>query len=112
MDALQDYAFLYTGTEKGNHSGIRFMMSTADAMTWCQSPLSRGVLHGAEWAYFWTSVRSFVSCYWCAQSPEIDLSKESDNGQWDAKMAQVGVRKIELDEIKSILAPLGVRVIR
>lgn len=64
MQALSQMAILYTATEKGNNSGIRFGMSVDDAMAFCESDISRGVLHGTQWAYFWTRLSSFVSCYW------------------------------------------------
>lgn len=112
MDALRQLAFLYTATETGNHSGIRCMMSVEDAKAWCSSPVSRGRHYRVEWAFFWTSVANFVTCYWCGREPEIDISKEFDNGEWDERMANVGVTKISLDDIADTLRPLGVKVAR
>lgn len=62
--ALDEWCFLYTATETGTNSGIRFMMTRDDAMRWCSSDLSKGVFYGVEWAYFFTSVRNFAYCHW------------------------------------------------
>ena len=118
MEALDEFAFLYTATEKGNSTGIKFMASRADAMRWCSDPASRGVLLGTAWAYFWTSVPNFLrhhcgdaDTYGDASKLILDLSRLTDNGEWDERIAAAGCRMIKLDEIAGILEPLGVEVI-
>ncbi len=103
---LDDYAFLYTGTSTGRHSNIHFMMSLEDAMEWCSSELSHGAIYGAEWAYFWTRVSTFISCQW--GDNVINLKGFTDNGQWDDKIASLGLLKISIAEIPEVLGPLGV----
>lgn len=112
---IDNYAFLYTATEKGNATGIRFMMSQKDAKAWCESPLSCGILHGTRWAYFWTSVRKYIEEYGegsDAQNGRISLILDnfSDNGQWDTKIESLGLRAYKGDEITTILKPCGIDV--
>ena len=108
---LQHLAFCYTATEKGNNSGIRFMMSLDDAQTWCESPISQGTLHGTRWAYFWTTVRSFISCHWGPKDQRVNITGLTDNGTWDARIASLGLQKIGLTQFCDVLPPLGVTVI-
>ena len=111
MKALHDLAVLYTATEAGNNSGIRFMMTVSDAMKWCELPVSKGVLHGTQWAYFWTRVSSFSTCYWLNEEPCIDLHGSADDGSWDKRIADAGCTKISLWEFSRVLNPLGVQVV-
>lgn len=108
---LDKYAFLYTATENGNNSGVRFMASLEDAQRWCESEVSKGVLHGARWAYFYTKVSTFITCHWGANDVEIDMSKMTDNGEWDERLASCGVTKNGKRDCKRILEPLGIKVI-
>lgn len=110
MLALSQLAILYTATEKGNNSGIRFGMSVDDAMVFCESDISRGVLHGTRWAYFWTRLSSFISCYWMSELPVIDLHGASDDGSWDARIAALGLVKIDIYDFDEWLRPHGVEV--
>ncbi len=74
--SLSDWAFLYTAGRAGHNTGIRFMMSREDAMRWCESDLSHGVLHGNHWAYFFTSVENFCNCHWGQlKGVKLDLRK-------------------------------------
>lgn len=109
-DELDAFALLYTATEKGNNSGIRFMMTIEDAQAFCSSDLSQGNLHGTRWSYFYTSVRNF--CHNQNKRLMLDLRKLEDNGQWDERIEVLGLRKIGLDEIAAALMPFGVEVIR
>lgn len=114
-DALDDIALLFTASEKGNNSGIRFAMSREHARAWCSSDLSRGNLHGTNWAYFFTSVSNFVRCHWGPKEPKepkIVIAKLVDNGQWDARIASLGLAKIALADLPALLTPLGVEVVR
>lgn len=108
---LDRLAFLYTATERGNSSGIRFAMSVDDAMTWCESDISRGVLHGTMWAYFWTSARHFLGHWSGYGRAEIDITGYVDDGSWDARIASLGLTKIPLTDFRRVLAKYGVRVI-
>ena len=110
-DALARYALLYTATEKGNHTDPHFMMTVEDAMAWCESSISRGNMHGTNWAYFWTSVLNFIDCYWMGREPVMDISGVTDNGQWDERIASLGLRKISVNEFAQVLEPLGVTVV-
>lgn len=111
MAALHELAILYTATEAGNNSGIRFMMTVDDAMKWCENNVSRGVLHGTQWAYFWTRVSNFVTCYWLNDEPCIDLSSARDDGSWDARIEAAGCKKISVWEFSKVLNPLGVQIV-
>jgi hypothetical protein len=108
-DRETPYAFLYTATEKGNHSGIKFMMTIEDAMDWCSSKVSCGNIHGTNWAYFWTSVTTFILDFQDGNS-SIDLSGENDDGMWDERIEALGLKKISLWDIPSALAPFGISV--
>ena len=109
-DQLSDWAFLYTATEKGNNSGIKFAMTIEDAMAWCESPVSKGVLHGTRWAYFWTSARNFIACHWGMQEPVLSLKGVTDNGEWDDRIAALGLRKVHYSQFKALFGPMGVEV--
>lgn len=104
---LDDIAFLYTGTESGNCSGIRFAMSIPDAQAWCSSDVSRGQLHGTRWAYFWTTAASFLTAF----PPPLDLTGYVDSGEWDQRIAGLGLVKIGFAELPALLEPFGVRVV-
>lgn len=107
---LSDLALLYTATERGSNSGIRFMMSLSDAQAWCDSKESRGRHYDTEWAYFYSTVRNFIACHWGPKAPTIDVSKVVDSGEWDARIASAGLRKINVAEFRDVLTPLGVTV--
>ena len=96
IEGLSNFAFLFTATEKGTNSGVKFMATVEDAKKWCSSEESKGILHGTKWAYFWTSV---------------SISGLIDNGAWDEKIAASGCKKIGLNEFKAVLTPYGVEVI-
>lgn len=110
-EALDRYALLYTATEKGNNSGIRFAMSVEHAQAWCSLPTSTGVLHGTRWAYFWTSVANFVRCHWGPKEPKIITKGIVDNGQWDERIAAAGLRKIDVRDFAHVFVPLGIEVV-
>lgn len=104
-EGLEDVALLYTATDRGNHSGIKFAASREDAQAWCESAVSRGNIHGTDWAYFWTSAATFLRAF----PPPLVLTGLVDNGEWDERIAAAGVRKIALDELADQLTPLGVQ---
>jgi len=113
LAALENYALLYTATETGNKSGIRFMMTLDDARRWCSSPDSAGTMYGTSWAYFYTTVARFLNrdMSYEVELDELDLRGQIDNGQWDERIAAAGCVKIALAEIPSVLEPLGVTVL-
>ena len=110
-DALDSYALLYTATEKGNNSGIRFAMTTPEAQQWCSLPVSSGVMHGTRWAYFWTTVATFIRCHWGPLEPKIVTAGIVDNGEWDERIAAAGLTKIDVRDFYAKFTPLGVAVI-
>ena len=116
LPPLSEWAFLYTSTEKGNNSGIHFMLTKADAVKWCSSPVSRGCLCGTYWAYFWTTVENFAFCHWGGnhstnpQSGVVDLRKLCDNGKWDAEIKRLGLTKFDKVCIYHILYKYGIEV--
>lgn len=119
-EELDKWAFLYTATATGNNSGIHFMMTLEDAKKWCSSPLSRGSFLGAEWAYFFTSVKNFVNFHCWGMDSEyrtnkiwgrIDLRRYSDNGKWDEKIMSLGLTKYNAYDMKRILGPLGIEIL-
>lgn len=111
--ALEGWALLYTATDAGTHSGIRFMLTLEDAQKWCSSPVSSGQLHGTRWAYFYTSVANLLgrNAGYGMELDALDLSGEYDNGDWDERIAAAGCAKISLHEIAGVLQPLGVTVL-
>lgn len=110
-EALRGIALLYTASEKGNNSGVRFAMSVDDACVWCSSEMSKGVLHGTHWAYFWTSALNFIECYWGTAIPVFDFSNETDNRLWDERIASLGLHKFSFDDMPAVFEPLGVKII-
>lgn len=109
--AAENIALLYTATERGNNSGIRFAMSIDDARAWCSHPTSAGVLHGTRWAYFFTSVATFVRCHWGPKNPRIVTKGIVDNGQWDDRIAALGLQKIGVSDFGKVLGPIGIEVV-
>lgn len=110
-DALGNLAFLYTASEKGNSSGIRFAATIEDAQKWCSSPVSRGQLHGVRWAYFWTSAANYINCHWDIKDARLDLKGFTDSGEWDERIAATGCKKIALWELPSVLSKAGIEVL-
>lgn len=108
---LSEWAFLYTSTEKGNNSGIRFLMTLDHAQQWCDSDVSRGVLMGTKWAYFFTTVARYLEVTCPTVEPRLDIGGCYDNGEWDERIAALGLKKIDLVHCRRILGPLGVRVV-
>ncbi|VDG76196.1 Uncharacterised protein [Actinobaculum suis] len=122
LDGLEKYAFLYTATAAGNNSGVRFMATVEDARKWCSSDLSRGVIHGTPWAYFWTSVPAFLECHWgeaygdlqhsttgvLRDGAILDMRQAADSGEWDERIASTGCRKIPFSEMGKLLARFGI----
>lgn len=88
----EKYAFLFTATEKGNSTDVHFMMTIEDAQKWCSLPISKGVLHGTRWAYFYTSVENFFNCHWGGHAADT-LADWHDNGKWDEKIKEAGLTK-------------------
>ena len=119
-DALEQLAFCYTATDSGNNSGIRFMLTLDEAQAWCSSDMSRGVMHGAKWVYCYTSVANFTRHHKGDADAYPDAEREgrplivtkglTDNGQWDDRIASLGLTKIAICEFAEHLTPLGVVV--
>ena len=107
-DALSRFAFLYTASEKGNCSGIRFALTVPEARTWCESPVSGGASHGTQWRYLWTAVATFIDVF---QSPVIDITGYEDSGEWDQRIADLGLSKIGFERFAEVFEPLGLTVI-
>lgn len=101
-DFGENYAFLYTATEKGNSTDVHFMMTLEDARIWCSLPVSKGNFHGVRWAYFFTTVENFFFCRWGGHAADT-FKRWSDNGLWDQKISDAGLRKIGFDEAERLL---------
>lgn len=113
---LSQIAFLYTATELGNATGIKFGATLEDAKKWCTSPVSRGSLHGTRWAYFWTSALNYCRYHsgdldtYGGSGLYLDLRGLRDNGLWDERLAAAGVKKIPLAELGALVAACAVTV--
>ena len=100
---LAQYAFLYTATEKGNATGIRFCMIVEDAQRWCSCEVSRGILHGTKWAYFFTRIDVYLSCHWGGNDNFIIYTDDwHDDGSWDKRITDAGCHKITPSELRKI----------
>lgn len=114
---LDSLAFLYTATDAGNNSGIRFMLTRDEAEIWCSSPVSCGTLHGTRWAYFFTTVANFIRHHqgdddaYGSFTPTINLQGLHDSGEWDERIADLGLTKIGFSDFADVLGPLGVEVV-
>ena len=109
-DGLRSIALLYTATEKGNCSGVRFGMSVDDAQTWCSLDVSQGRVYGTAWCYFWTSAAKYCEVFYNDGWPIFDFSTYSDSGDWDERIRAHGLRKYDYDELRELLGPMGVTV--
>ena len=111
--ALQNYALLYTatqrGTQKTNSTQIRFMMSVEDARKFCESDLSEGKMYGSQWCYCWTSVWNFLYKAWTA-GQGIVIDSMADNGSYDSKIENLGCKKYGARDMYEILSKLGVQI--
>ena len=118
-DPLKKIAFLYTATECGNNSGIRFMMSLEDALIFCGSPKSQGVLHGTHWAFFFTSVYNFLHAHddygetahanARVRNNYINLKGcAEDKGTYDWLIDELKLKKYNISAIPKVLAKYGV----
>jgi hypothetical protein len=121
-EKLKSLAFLYTSTEKGNNSGIRFMMSLDDAETFCSDKRTQGVLHGTRWAYFFTSVYNFLhahDCYGDNAHSSARVHKgylnlkgcTEDKGTFDHIIEDLRLKKINISEFGKTLEPLGIEIL-
>lgn len=114
---LESYAFLWTATEKGNATGVRFMMTVKDAQTFCEDHRTSGVLHGTAWAFFWTTVRNYVEQYGeglkrlGGQGYELKLPKFEDNGSRDSLIEELGCKKYDIKETRDILARFDIKLV-
>ncbi|MFT3877157.1 MAG: hypothetical protein QM708_12150 [Propioniciclava sp.] len=115
---LRRVAFCYTVTAAGTATGIRFGATVEDAMRWCSSPLSRGVLHGTEWIYCWTSAWNYVrhyrgdsGAYDTGHAYLLDIRGLRDNGLWDDRIASTGCKLFRLEDLPGLLRPMGVEVL-
>lgn len=84
-------------------------MSVEDAMVWCQSDVSRGVLHGTRWAYFWTRSTRFIEEYG-GKERVLDITGYIDDGSWDERIEVLGLTKIGFERFREVFEPLGVTV--
>jgi hypothetical protein len=120
-EQLKQLAFLYTCSFKGGASGIRFMLSIEDAKKLCSDPRSKGVSHGSCWAYFFTTVYSYVhkdDTYADMVNPlarstgnRIEIvAKGADDGSFDEILKDLGCEKIAIKDIPEALRWLGVDV--
>jgi hypothetical protein len=110
LEALQSWALLYTATEAGNNSGIRFAMTIEDAKAWCSSDLSKGVLHGTRWAYFWTSIVNFIECHGGPQSGSLSIAGIVDNGEWDERIGALGLKIVHHGQFGQTFGPMGLEI--
>ena len=86
---------------------IRMMMTVDDAMRFCSSDVSKGQMYGSHWAYFWTRVETYRDNL----TDEINVTKLIDDGSWDKRLAEIGVRKIPLRDFAKHLCPIGFTII-
>lgn len=118
-DGLRAFAFLYTVTQTPTATGIRFGATVDDAQKWCDSPISRGQLHGVSWVYCWTSAWNYIRNYsgdtdtydTTRYAYQLDIRGLRDNGTWDERIASTGCRIVRLEDFASVLEPMGVSVI-
>ena len=106
-EQLKDWCFLYTSGRK--NCTIRFMMNREDAMKFCSSPKSKGVLHGNRWMYIFMCVWN-----WLGEMPvgcrKIQMYEDDDNGNYDYLIEELGCNAVKIKQIPDILVPLGVNV--
>ena len=108
---IDTLTFLYTGTSTGKNSGIKFMLTVEDAQKFCSDPRTAGQLYGSEWAYFYTTVREFL--YRGKKElivKKIDITKIVDNNSFDPLLAELGCKKIPIEDFHIYLEPLGIEV--
>ena len=106
-EQLKDWCFLYTSGRL--NCTIRFMMHREDAMKFCSSPKSKGVMHGNRWMYIFMCVWN-----WLGEMPvgcrKIQMYEDDDNGNYDYLIEELGCNAVKIKQIPDILVPLGVNV--
>lgn len=116
---LSKWAFLLTSGMAG-FIGYHFMMPLEDAVKWCESDASRGSLYGNPWSYFFVNVDNYAFHIWDgnaerdAKDPQtavLDLRGMKDNGKYDKKISEMGLRKYNKKQIKEIMGEYGIKIL-
>lgn len=74
--APDDIALVYTATRGGKATAGHYFMCLDDAKKFCSHPKSKGVLHGNEWAFFWTSLKNYLGNFLDLTEYGIDFSAD------------------------------------
>lgn len=109
--APEDIALVYTATRAGKATAGHYFMRIEDAKKFCSHPKSKGVLHGNEWAFFWTSLKNYLGNFLDLTEYGIDFSGFCDNGSGDALLQELGIEPYEAWDVCAVLEKRGFRVI-
>lgn len=108
--APEDIALVYTATRHGKATAGHYFMSIADAKKFCSSPKSKGIIHGNEWAFFWTSLKNYLGNFLDLTEHGIDFSGFCDDGSRDALLEELGILPLNSDEVFNDLERRGFKV--
>ncbi len=54
---------------------------------------------------------NFIECHWGTDEPVFDFTREHDSGEWDERIASLGLVKYGFADMVGLLAPMGVTVL-
>lgn len=109
--APDDIALVYTATRAGKATSGHYFMRISDAKKFCSHPKSKGVVHGNEWAFFWTSLKNYLGNFLDLTEYGIDFSGFCDNGSRDELLDELGIEPYEAWDVCAVLEKRGFKVI-
>lgn len=108
--APKNIALVYTATKCGKASCGHFFMTIDDAKKFCSSPKSKGVMHGNEWAFFWTSLENYLGNFLDLTEHGIDFTAFCDNGSRDDLLQELSIDPYEPWDVCAVLEARGFKV--
>lgn len=108
--APEGIALVYTATRAGKATAGHYFMRIEDAKKFCSHPKSKGVVHGNEWAFFWTSLKNYMGNFLDLTEYGIDFSGFCDNGSRDELLNELGICPLNFIEVCKDLELRGFKV--
>ncbi len=97
--APEDVALVYTATRAGKATAGHFFMCVDDAKRFCSHPKTKGVIHGNEWAFFFTTLKNYLGNYLDLTEGGIDFTNFCDNGSRNDVLRELGIMPLKPSEV-------------
>lgn len=108
--APEGIALVYTATAHGKASCGHYFMRIEDAKKFCSSSKTKGVLHGNEWAFFWTSLKNYCGNFLDLTEHGVDFTAFCDNGSRDDLLQELCIEPYEPWDVCAVLEARGFKV--